>query len=111
VDVALPNASRSKVRRGAVRTGQGDEIGQVVALALAVDGPGADRDTPTLNVQAMPRYPWPKKRRRGNSLVTSYSRLASILKRVFEFEWAIWRVGNVAECAIAKSGPRHGGAR
>jgi hypothetical protein len=36
----------------------------------------------------MPRYLWPKKRRRGNSLVTSYSRLASILKRVFEFEWA-----------------------
>jgi hypothetical protein len=48
VDVALPNASRSKVRRGAVRPGQGDEIGQVVALALAVDEPGADRDTPTL---------------------------------------------------------------
>ena len=46
MDVSLPNASRSKVRRGAVRPGQGDEIGQVVALALAVDEAGADNDSP-----------------------------------------------------------------
>ena len=44
--LVITNASRSKVKRGAVRLGQGDEIGQVVALALAVDEPGADRDTP-----------------------------------------------------------------
>jgi prepilin-type processing-associated H-X9-DG protein len=29
---------------------------------------------------------------------------------MFEFEWGIWRVGNVAEYAIAKSGSWHGGA-
>ena len=40
VDVALPNAARSKVRRGAMRLSQSDQIGQVVAPAIAVDGPG-----------------------------------------------------------------------
>jgi hypothetical protein len=38
--------------------------------------------------------------------------LASILKRVFEFRSVIdWRVGNVAERAIAKSGSWYGDAR
>src|SRR5260221_12374447 len=34
------------MRRGAVLLGQGDEIGQVVALALAIDETGADYDSP-----------------------------------------------------------------
>ena len=72
---------------------------------------GEGSEPSSLNLQAMLRYVWLKKRRRRNFPVTLYSRLAFILKRMFEFGWVIWRVGNAAEYAIAKSGSRHGGTR
>src|SRR5713101_5007762 len=42
MDVALPNAAYSEMRCSAMRLGQGDQIGQVVAPALAVNETGSN---------------------------------------------------------------------
>ena len=46
---------------------------------------------PPNSSEATPLYLWPKKRRGGKLPVTSNSRLASILKHMFEFGLVIWK--------------------
>jgi hypothetical protein len=63
--------------------------GQAEHVAFCPSGEG---DEPrSLKVQAMPRYLWPKKRRGGNSLVTSYHRrsLRSPLTKLAPGTWPI----------------------
>jgi hypothetical protein len=69
-------------------------------LTFCASGEGAE---PRSLIPIQGALPVAKKAQERKFPVTSYFRLASILKRMFEFGWAIWRgVRNVAEFAIAK---------